>query len=365
MSRTGFRRRLAADLAAVTAAVLTAAGTLTAAQAATGPSMDTDGSNVNIAVQGPGNSLLLYWQVNGASGWNTETVAGADTTFSAPSMNADGDDVNIAVQGPGNSLLFYWQVNGSSTWNSETVAGADTTYSAPSMTVNGDTVNIAVQGPDHSLLFYWTFNGSGTWHAETVGGDLTAAQGPSLAVDGNTFYIAVVHSGIISSGGLDVWYDTIGTGTWHQEVLAQDVWGYTPAITADGSNINISAIGQNGGIEFYWGSLGTWHAETVAGANTTLTAPSIAVNGDTVTIAATSEQDQLLFYSAVIGTGTWNPETVAGENTTSSAPSITSDGPADTVNITAVSPGGQLDFYWQINGKSTWNPETLPGSGIE
>jgi hypothetical protein len=170
------------------------------------------------------------------------------------------------------------------------------------------------------------------------------------------------------SGTLDVWYDTIGTGTWHNQLVgsgpAFDEYS-TPAITADGSNINISAIGQNGGIEFYWGSLGTWHAETVAGANTTLTAPSIAVNGDTVTIAATSEQAQLLFYSAVIGTGTWNPETVAGENTTSSAPSITSDVPADTVGISAVNPGGQLDFYWQVDGTSPWHPETLPGSGIE
>src|SRR5579859_1866350 len=190
MSRAGFGRRLAAVLVAVTAGVLTAAGTLTPARAATGPSMDIDGNDVNIAVQGPGNSLMFYWQVNGASGWNVETVAGAGTTFSAPSMNVDGNDVNIAVQ-----------------------------------------------GPDHSLMFYWTFNGSGTWHTETVGGALTAAQGPSLAVDGNTFYIAVVHS----FGGLDVWYDTIGTGTWHQELVGQDVWGYTPAITADGSNINISA----------------------------------------------------------------------------------------------------------------------------
>ena len=91
------------------------------------------------------------------------------------------------------------------------------------MVVNGDTVNIAVQGPDNSLMFYWTFNGSGTWHTETVGGALTAAQGPSLAVDGNTFYIAVVHS---LWRALDVWYDTIGTGTWHpQELVGQDVLG--------------------------------------------------------------------------------------------------------------------------------------------
>jgi hypothetical protein len=99
MSRAGFRRRLAAVLAAA-AGVLTAAGTLTPALAATGPSMNVDGNDVNIAVQGPDNSLLFYWQVNGSSGWNAEPVAGAGTTFSAPSMNVDGNDVNISVQGP-------------------------------------------------------------------------------------------------------------------------------------------------------------------------------------------------------------------------------------------------------------------------
>src|SRR5580693_1077130 len=318
MSRAGYRRRLAAGVAAVAAAVLTAAGTVSPALAA---------------------------------------------TATGPAMDIDGNDVNIAVQGPDNSLMLYWAVNGSSAWNTETVAGPNTTYSAPSMVVNGGTVNIAAAGPNSSLLFYWTFNGSGTWNTETVGGDLTAAQGLSLAVDGNTFYIAVVHP---LSAALDVWYDTIGTGTWHQVQVAQDMWGYTPAITANGSNINISAIGQNGGIDFYWGSLGTWHAETVTGAGTSLTAPWIAVNGNTVTIAATSEQGQLLFYYAVTGTGTWRPaETVAAANTTSSAPSIVADAPADTTAITAVSPGGRLDFYWQTDGTSPWHLETLPGSGIE
>ena len=75
MSRAGFRRRLAAVLAAA-AGVLTAAGTLTPALAATGPSMNVDGNDVNIAVQGPDNSLLFYWAVTGTTTWNPETVAG-------------------------------------------------------------------------------------------------------------------------------------------------------------------------------------------------------------------------------------------------------------------------------------------------
>ena len=367
MNRTGFRRRLAGIVVAVTVAVLTTAGTLTPALAATtGPSMNPDGNDVNIAVQGPDNSLLFYWAVNGSS-WHVETVAGAGTTFSAPSMNVDGDDVNIAVEGPDNSLMLYWAVIGTGTWHVETVAGADTTYSAPSMVVNGDTVNIAVEGPALSLLFYWTFNGSGTWTAETVAGDLAiTSEGPSLAVDGNTFYIAAAQPGYTEGGLLAVWYDTIGTGTWHYAELAEEMSGVTPVITADGSNINISAIGLNNSIEFYWGSLGTWHAETVAGAGTTdYTSPSIAVNENTVTIAATGAQGQLLFYYAVIGTGTWNPETVAGDNTTSSAPSIIANSAADASNISAVSPGGVLDFYWQYDGTSPWYAATLPGSGIE
>ncbi len=77
-----------------------------------------------------------------------------------PSMTANHGSVNIAIQGPNNSLKFYWAVNGTTTWHAETVAGRNTTYSAPSMTVNGNVVNIAAMGPDHRLRFYWAVNGT-------------------------------------------------------------------------------------------------------------------------------------------------------------------------------------------------------------
>jgi hypothetical protein len=278
-----------------------------------------------------------------------------------------GNFAYIAVQGPDNQLLVYWQPLGASNWDIDTVA--TDTFFAPSMVVNGDTINIAVDGPLSTVLFYWTFIGSGTWTTETVaGGPGTLVGPPSLVVDGNTFYITAAQF-ISTSWDLAVWYDTIGTGTWHRELLGPGL-ADTPAITANGSNINISVVSPSGAIMFYWGSLGTWYPETVAGANTSSTSigspsPSIAVSGDGVTIAATGEQGQLLFYYAVTGTGFWIPETVAGANTTSSSPSIVSDPSADVGAITAVSPGGQLDFYWNIDGTSGWNPETLPGTGIE
>jgi hypothetical protein len=36
-----------------------------------------------------------------------------------------GDSSVIAVQGPGNSLVFYWQLIGSQQWNREVVASAE------------------------------------------------------------------------------------------------------------------------------------------------------------------------------------------------------------------------------------------------
>jgi hypothetical protein len=38
---------------------------------------------------------------------NAVTVAGAGTTFSAPSIVTDGNGVDIAAEGPGDSLMFY------------------------------------------------------------------------------------------------------------------------------------------------------------------------------------------------------------------------------------------------------------------
>jgi hypothetical protein len=44
--------------------------------ATTGPSMIRDGNSVNIAVQGPNDSLKIYCAVNSTATWHPETVAG-------------------------------------------------------------------------------------------------------------------------------------------------------------------------------------------------------------------------------------------------------------------------------------------------
>jgi hypothetical protein len=63
----------------------------------------------------------------------------------------------------------------------------------------------------------------------------------------------------------------------------------------------------------------------------------------------------------VNGSSTWHPETVAGVNTTTSAPSMTTNG--NSVNIAAVGAGNSLRFFWALNGTSTWHPETVAPKG--
>ena len=115
-------------IAAAAAVITVSTGSISAAMAASQPSMLTDGNNVNITGHGANNSLRFFWAVNGSSTWHPETVAGNSTTYSTPSMTTDGNDVNIAVEGASQSLRFFWAVNGTSTWHPETVAGANTTF---------------------------------------------------------------------------------------------------------------------------------------------------------------------------------------------------------------------------------------------
>jgi len=83
------------------------------------------GDSSVIAVQGPGNSLVFYWQPIGSQQWNQEIVRDPGFTFGAPSVAQVGNSSVIAVEGPDASLVFYWQPIGSQQWNREVVASAE------------------------------------------------------------------------------------------------------------------------------------------------------------------------------------------------------------------------------------------------
>ena len=86
-------------------------------------------------------------------------------------------------------------------------------------------------------------------------------------------------------------------------------------MNVDGNDVNIAVAGSRNKLRFYWAVNGTstWHPETIAGAGSTFSAPSMIVNHNSVNISLVGAQDRLKFYWAVNGTPTWHAETVAGK----------------------------------------------------
>ena len=79
----------------------------------------------------------------------------------------------------------------------------------------------------------------------------------------------------------------------------------------------IATVGNENSVMFYWQTIGTapWHAEQVAGPNTTSAAPSIAQVGNSSAIATHNPADgSLMFYWQTIGTALWHAEQVAGDS---------------------------------------------------
>jgi hypothetical protein len=253
---------------------------------------------VVIAAEGPNNSLDFYWQQNGATGWNPETVAGARSTYSAPSLAVNGGGVNIVAQGPGDCLNFWWAFNGSSTWTWESVATFGTTYSAPAIVSNDGSANVVAEGPGNSLDFYWQQNGTTPWHPEVV------------AADGTTYS--------------------------------------APAITANDGSVNIVAQGPQLDPQFYWAQNGTanWHPGTLPGSDITSSAiTTYTGNRDGVHVVSESLFGTLSVDSAENGSGTWQYQAAYGDGGAGAAPAATMNN--GSLNIAVFASSGDLDFYWQ------------------
>jgi hypothetical protein len=186
------------------------------------------------------------------------------------------------------------------------------------MTANNGVVNIAVNGPDHSLMFYSAANGTSDWHAETVLPAVTTFSAPSIVVAGNEVYIAF--EALLNE--LAVAWAVNGSPTWTIQPLPAPVLQvdrFPPGVAANGNAVDVTYCDTKGQLKFLWS----------------------------------------MFYWAAIGTGTWHAETVAGANSTLSSPSITANGNA--ANISAIGPGSELGFYWALDGTSDWHGEAISG----
>ncbi len=101
------------------------------------PSFTSGGTgNDRVTAQGPGHSLYFWFGTNNpGQGWQGPTqVNGGGSTYSAPAMAEDpnnSSNLDLAVQGPSNTLWFYWNL-GSSWYGPVQVAGAGSTFGSPS-----------------------------------------------------------------------------------------------------------------------------------------------------------------------------------------------------------------------------------------
>jgi hypothetical protein len=76
----------------------------------------------DIAVEGPGNSLMYYWTTPGSPVYHL-VEAGDGTTYSAPSIYVQtSGEAYLAVQGPGGALRYYTAPPGSQTFSATTIA---------------------------------------------------------------------------------------------------------------------------------------------------------------------------------------------------------------------------------------------------
>ena len=183
----------------------------------------------------------------------------------APSLAVNDGGVDIAIQA-GDSLDLYWAVNGSSTWTREVVAGAGQVFSAPSVTGSDGTTDVVAEGPGLSLKYYWAVNGTTTWHQVSLTGP-GAIPAPAITTDSaRPVVVARAVQGVLQSYAS---LNTSGNGQWvGQRVNNPGPQAASAAtVTINQGSENIAVFGTAGDLEFYWeDSTGAFHEETVAAA---------------------------------------------------------------------------------------------------
>ena len=220
--------------------------------------------------QGGSNSLDLYWQANGASGWDARRWRAPRTTYSPPRWSVNGNSREHRRRGTGHSLDFYWAVNGSSTWNPEVVAGAGSIASAPAMVAQGGGVNIVARRDNALwLVFYWAFNGSRTWTPSDLAGVEGGGQPAIVAYPGRPGGVHIMAIGGFLAGVAEE-TAVSGSSTWQETTVCagsplsgKDCAGGDPSATMNGGLLNLAVTAQDGDLDFWWQDWsGSWHLET-------------------------------------------------------------------------------------------------------
>jgi hypothetical protein len=280
----------------------------TGSDAGVSPSLGEVGNSLVIAAEATDHSLNTFWQpTTGGTTWTEESVAAADSAYSAPWVTTFQGGAVVVVTGPSDSLDAYMQPAGSSTWTLEQIAGAGSSHAAPFASAINGTLVIATEGPQKDLQAYVEYAGSSTWTPELISGSQSAFSGPTIARVGSSTVIAVEGPG----------------NSLYQYVQAKDS-------TA-------------------------WVTTEVAGSGTVYSRPSVAGIDGTTFIAAVGPSNSLNGWQQLAHSSTWTYEAISGSNTAyaEGLPQVAHVG--DNIAITFQGPNYELSLYWQTIGTTTWN----------
>jgi hypothetical protein len=347
----------------------------------------TDHYTTMVALHGPDNSLMFFWNNDGDSTWNPSVIAGAGTTFAAPAMSRTGDSEStvIAAMGPDHSLNFYWNNDGDPAWHGSVIAGPRTTYGAPSIwrTNSGSTIVLA-QGPGNRLSAYYNYDGDPVWFEfeplenETTDAPLKAFSVPTLVGE----YIPPEGPGDYSNGAYVIGAAFVGPDNFlnFASGYADQTEGYglgdyvsqlgpaygMPAVQYNSSNswVLVAVRGLYDSLDYYWAygweaDSPVWNPSVIAGPGSIYSPPSMGrTDHNSTVIAAMGPENSLVFFWNNDGDFSWIPSTIAGAHTTYSAPVLGRVKNESTI-IAVRGPHNQLLFYWNNDGNPSWNKSVI------
>ena len=123
------------------------------------------GNSVNIAAEGPNDSLGFYWALNGSPTWNLETIE--EITTSGAAMTTYPGGVHVVNSDEFSIVVDMANPNGTTTWNQGQPSFEQTVTAAPAVTMNKGSENVAYIDVEGDLYFSWQ-DSSYQFHIEEV-----------------------------------------------------------------------------------------------------------------------------------------------------------------------------------------------------
>lgn len=295
-------------------------------------------------------------------------IGAAGTTFSAPSIVAQPNgNFNIVAQGPGNSLLLWWDASG--TWYGPLGIGAGgSTFFTPSIGLEQSPANgnldVAVQGPGNSLNLFWDTANDAQWHGPSrIDGLGSTFSAPSLSTashtSGGNTYNRLFISNVGPNNDLRSHFYDQQSGKWSQTDASNDGTAFSaPSQVSDYSVFE----GPNHSLHQAYGFLSVVLTQLATG-GTTYSSPADLNGGQYIAVQGPSHS---LYFYISIGSGFFFGQSedvirVGNPGTTFSAPTAVVDNNGN-IDFTAVGPNGSLLAWWQIKGVY-YGPVQIAGPG--